>query len=53
MGVGVNGFRFGRRPEQLGRLEIALFLRLLGKCEVFAVCLGFPGKCLFETVGCF
>ena len=35
--MGMNGFRFGCRSKQSGRLREAVFFRLLGIGKVFAV----------------
>ena len=42
--MGMNGFRFGCRSKQSGRLREAVFFRLLGIGKVFAVGLRFPAK---------
>jgi hypothetical protein len=52
MGVGVDGFRLGRGPEELGHLLVPFFLGFLGKGQIPAVGLGFTRKGLFQILFC-
>jgi len=50
MGMGMNGFRLGRSPEQFGDLGVSVFFSLGGKGQVLTVGLAFTCKCSGKIV---
>jgi hypothetical protein len=50
MGMSVHGFGFSSRPKQLGHLLVAFLVGFFGKGKIFAVGLGFTGKCVSQIL---